>query len=121
MSSVTHAGGGAMDAKIVAYKTGISQLQEQLPSVADAYHQFTGECFKDGALPGKTKQLIALGMGLFANNEVCTFYHVQEALSAGANAEEIRETVAVAAAIGGGHAMSQGVTRVEQALQGVVH
>ncbi|MVP00131.1 carboxymuconolactone decarboxylase family protein [Paenibacillus lutrae] len=115
------AGTPAWEGKVDAYKEGISLLKRQLPDVAEAYHQFTGECFKDGALPAGTKQLIALGMGLFANNEICTFYHVQEALSKGATAEEIMETVAVAAAIGGGHVMSQGATRVEQALQGPVH
>jgi AhpD family alkylhydroperoxidase len=106
-----------MDQKIDAYKTGVGEMTEKLPSLAEAYHQFTGECFKSGALSEKQKQLIALGISLFSNNEVCTFYHVQEAVSKGASAQEVLETVGVAAAIGGGHAMSQGVTRVQNALR----
>jgi AhpD family alkylhydroperoxidase len=91
-------------------------MQELLPDTVEAYHRFTGECFKPGALDGKQKQLIALGISLFANNEVCTLYHVQEAVSAGATNQEVLEAVSVAAAIGGGHVMSQGVTRVQKAL-----
>jgi AhpD family alkylhydroperoxidase len=110
-----------MDQKVDAYKIGVGHMQDQLPNVVEAYHRFTGECFSEGALSTKQKQLIALGIGLFSNNEVCTFYHVQEALSSGASKEEILETVSVAAAIGGGHALSQGVTRVQQALDHTTH
>ncbi|MMZ67197.1 Carboxymuconolactone decarboxylase family protein [compost metagenome] len=54
---------------------------------------------------------------MFANNEVCTFYHVNEARSKGASEQEIMETIAVAGAVGGGHAMSQGALRVQQAIK----
>ncbi|WP_199615360.1 carboxymuconolactone decarboxylase family protein [Paenibacillus alkalitolerans] len=107
-----------MDDKVDAYKLGVGHMNESLPNVVEAYHNFTAECFAEGALSAKHKQLVALGISLFANNEVCTFYHVTEALSKGANPKEIMEAAAVAAAVGGGHAMSQGVTRVQHALEG---
>ncbi|WP_409348130.1 carboxymuconolactone decarboxylase family protein [Paenibacillus gyeongsangnamensis] len=91
-------------------------MKELMPGMVDAYHHFTAACFADGVLDKKQKQLIALGISLFANNEVCTVYHVGEALSEGATPQEIMEATAVAAAVGSGHAMSQGVTRVQQAL-----
>src|SRR5689334_13025948 len=94
------------------YKNGITHFKETLPDVVETYKAFTGTCFARGVLEEKQKQLIALGISLFANNEVCTFYHVQEALSKGSTPEEIMEATAVAAAMGGGHTMSQGVTRV---------
>lgn len=107
----------SMEEQVIAYKDELGHLTERMPQVANAYHAFTGECFKEGELDARTKQLIALGMGLFANNEVCTYYHVREALQKGATHGQIMETVAVAAAVGGGHALSQGVTRVQQALE----
>lgn len=107
-----------MDDKVDAYKFGVGHINETLPNVVEAYHNFTAECFADGELSAKHKQLVALGIALFANNEVCTYYHVTEALSKGASPNEIMDAVAVAAAVGGGHAMSQGVTRVQQALAG---
>lgn len=106
-----------MEQKVNSYKIGVGCMNEILPGVTEAYHHFTGECFQAGSLDVKTKQLIALGISLFANNEVCTFFHVQEALRSGASDKEIMETVAVAGAIGGGYALSQGVTRVQQALE----
>lgn len=104
------------DQKVGAYKIGLGHVQEKMPQFVETYQHFTGECFKEGELTNKHKQLIALGVSLFANNEICTFYHVDEAIKHGASAGEIMETVAVTAAIGGGHAMSQGVTRVQKVL-----
>lgn len=106
-----------MEDKVMAYKDELGHLNAQMPQVAETYHAFTGECFKEGELDARTKQLIALGIGLFANNEVCTYYHVREALQKGATHAQVMETVAVAAAVGGGHALSQGVTRVQHALE----
>jgi AhpD family alkylhydroperoxidase len=110
-----------MEQKVNAYKIGVGHMQDQLPGVTEGYHNFTGECMKAGALDEKQKQLIALGISLFANNEVCTLYHVNEALHKGANQNEILETVAVAGAIGGGYALSQGVTRVQEALDSYLY
>jgi AhpD family alkylhydroperoxidase len=107
---------GLLEQKVDSYKIGVGHMSEIMPKMVESYHNFTASCFEAGALEQKHKQLIALGISLFANNEICTYYHVQEALSKGASAGEIVEAAAVAAAIGGGHSMSQGVTRVEQAL-----
>lgn len=106
-----------LDQKVDSYKIGVGHMQELMPTVVDAYHQFTAECFGAGALDEKHKQLIALGISLFANNEVCTFYHVQEALAKGASKQEVLEAMAVASAVGSGHTLSQGATRVQQALE----
>lgn len=105
-----------MEQKVGAYKIGLGHIQDKLPGVTGTYHDFTAECFRAGAVDEKQKQLIALGISLFANNEVCTLYHVNEALHKGASSQEILETVAVAGAVGAGYVLSQGVTRVQQAL-----
>ncbi|MFD2673667.1 carboxymuconolactone decarboxylase family protein [Marinicrinis sediminis] len=91
-------------------------MQNHMPKMVESYHHFTAECFREGALSASEKQLIALGISLINNNEVCTYYHVEEALQHGATQEQVLEAAAVAAALGGGHAMSQGVTRVQEAL-----
>ncbi|GAA0133876.1 carboxymuconolactone decarboxylase family protein [Paenibacillus sp. YSY-4.3] len=102
--------------KIGAYKQEIHRYGETMPGVTETYHAFTGECFADGALDAKTKQLIAIGIALSMNQEICTLYHVNEARAKGASDEEILETVAVTSAALAGNALSQGVTRVQQAL-----
>ncbi|MDF2960003.1 MAG: gamma-carboxymuconolactone decarboxylase [Paenibacillus sp.] len=107
---------GLMEQKVDSYKIGVGRLKELMPQMVDSYHQFTASCFGAGVLEEKQKQLIALGISIYANNEVCTYYHVQEALSKGATAEEILEATAVAAAVGSGHCLSQGVTRVQSSI-----
>ncbi|MED4957670.1 carboxymuconolactone decarboxylase family protein [Paenibacillus sp. FSL R5-0527] len=102
--------------KIKAYKDEIGRYGDSLPGITEAYHAFTGASLGDGELDAKTKQLIALGIALSTNNEICTFYHAEEAKSKGATDAEILETVAVASAALAGNALSQGVTRVQQAL-----
>lgn len=106
-----------LEQKVQAYKSGMGEMKELLPGVIEAYHQFTGSCFEAGALGEKDKQLIALGISLYANNEVCIGYHLGEAVSKGATREQILEAVAVAGAVGGAGVMSQGVTRVLDGLK----
>lgn len=102
--------------KIGSYRLGLGQMSDQNPDLISTYNRFTGVCFSEGELSAKQKQLIALGISLFANNEICTLYHTEEALQDGASEQEILEAVAVAAALGGGHSMSQGATRVQQVM-----
>jgi AhpD family alkylhydroperoxidase len=84
--------------------------------VEDAYDRFASQCLADGELDALTKQLIALSVSLYANNEISTQYHVQEALAHGASDRQIMEAVAVVAATAGGHALSQGVMQVGNAI-----
>jgi AhpD family alkylhydroperoxidase len=53
----------------------------------------------DGVLAAKTKELIALGIGIAVRCDGCIAYH--DALHAGASAEEINETIGVAVMMGG--------------------
>lgn len=107
-----------METKVRNYKEEVAGLAGTIPGAAQAYHAFTGECFSPGELDERTKQLIALGIAMFANNEVCTFYHAQEARSHGANERQIMEAAAVAAAAASGHVMSQGVMRLQTESSG---
>jgi AhpD family alkylhydroperoxidase len=106
-----------MEQKVRQYKNDAAGLSEILSEVAITYQRFTGECFKAGELDARTKQLIGLGVALFANNEVCTFFHVQEARALGVSDLQIMETVAVVSAAASGHVISQGVMRVQGALK----
>ncbi|RED56254.1 AhpD family alkylhydroperoxidase [Cohnella lupini] len=107
-----------MEQKVRQYKNDAAGLSEQLPDIANTYDRFTGQCFEAGELDAKTKQLVALGVALFANNEVCTYYHVQAARELGASDRQIMEATAVASAAASGHILSQSVIRVQGALGG---
>lgn len=60
--------------------------------------------FADGALPKKTKELIAVGISVQINCESCMQWHIEQAVKAGATYEEILEAVEVGIEMGGGPA-----------------
>ncbi|MCR6095214.1 carboxymuconolactone decarboxylase family protein [Salipaludibacillus agaradhaerens] len=107
----------SIEAALHHYKEGMGYFSEQMPDIAHKYHTFTEACFAEGVLSQKEKQLIALGISINAQDEYCIIYHVKGCLDQGASREEILETVAVTGAFGGGAALSQGVTLVEEAIQ----
>lgn len=101
---------------LLHYKEGLGYFSEQMPDIAHKYQAFTEACFHPGKLSGKEKQMIALGISLYAQDEYCIIYHVNGCLEQGASREEILEAIAVTGAFGGGAAMSQAVTLVEECL-----
>nr|WP_054754623.1 carboxymuconolactone decarboxylase family protein [Piscibacillus salipiscarius] len=98
------------DQSILDYKEGLNHLKDQLPRMTQGYFDFTESCFEAGAIDEKTKQLIALAISIYAQDEYCIIYHTKGATEHNASEKEIMETVAVSAALGGGAAMAQGVT-----------
>ncbi|WP_110113787.1 carboxymuconolactone decarboxylase family protein [Bacillus sp. CGMCC 1.16541] len=99
------------------YKVGIGTFTEKLPEVAKTFNAFTEACFEEGQLSKREKQLIALGISLVAQDEYCMIYHTKGCLDQGASEQEILEACGVAAAFGGGAAMSQAVTLVQECIQ----
>ena len=78
------------------------------PQIHDAFTAFSGRVFEDGALPTKTKQLIAVAAAHITQCPYCIRGHTKAALRHGATAEEIMEAVWVAAEMraGGAYAHS---------------
>jgi len=103
------------------YKEGLGEYQQKMPAVVEKYLDFTGVCFASGSLDRKTKHLIGLGISICVQDEYCIMYHTKEALHEGASEQDVLEVVGVAAAFGGGVAMSQGVTLVQECLQDLLH
>ena len=64
--------------------------------------------FRDGALPKKTKELIAIGISVVNNCESCMQWHISEAAKDGATEKEILEAVEVAFEMGIGPAVVNG-------------
>lgn len=104
------------EAALHHYKAGIGAFTQKMPSLAEHYNAFTEECFKEGALSKKEKQLLALAISLYSQDEYCMIYHLKGCLDEGATEQEIFETVGVTAAFGGGASMSQAVTLIQDGL-----
>ena len=78
------------------------------PEIHDAFTSFSERVFAAGALPAKTKQLIAVAAAHITQCPYCIRGHTKAALRQGASAEEIMEAVWVAAEMraGGAYAHS---------------
>ncbi|WP_209125021.1 carboxymuconolactone decarboxylase family protein [Alkalihalobacillus sp. BA299] len=98
------------------YKEGLGQFLQKMPEIAGKFNEFTEVCFKEGKLSKKEKQLIALGISIFSQDEYCIIYHTKGCIDEGCSEEEILEALGVTAAFGGGAAMSQAVTLVQEAI-----
>ena len=96
----------------------MAQYQDNGKSVHDALKQYKEGL---GIFEQKEKQLIALGISISAQDEFCMIYHTKGCLDQGATEENILEVISVAAAFGGGAALSQGVTLVQQCIQEFGH
>ncbi len=104
------------EAALHEYKLGLGTFTQKMPEIAHHFNAFTEACFKEGALSQKDKQLIALGVSIYSQDEYCIIYHTKGCLDQGASEEEILEAIGVTAAFGGGAAMSQAVTLVQECI-----
>ncbi|WP_066366433.1 carboxymuconolactone decarboxylase family protein [Neobacillus fumarioli] len=111
----------SIEATLLKYKTQMGMFSEMMPEFVRKFHSFTEECFKEGALSQKEKQLIALGISLHAQDEYCIIYHTKGCLDQGCTQQEILEAVGVTAAFGGGATMSQGATLVQECIHELNH
>ncbi|MET3697426.1 AhpD family alkylhydroperoxidase [Bacillus oleivorans] len=102
---------------LYAYKVGLGAYTEKMPDLVHRFNEFTQTCFQEGTLNQKQKQLIALGISLYSQDEYCIIYHTKGCLDQGCTEEEILEVIGVTAAFGGGAALSQGVTLVQEAIK----
>ncbi|WP_198134424.1 carboxymuconolactone decarboxylase family protein [Pontibacillus litoralis] len=102
---------------LLHYKHGMGVFEKHMPDVAHHFHQFTEVCFTEGKLTQKEKQLIALGISIVAQDEYCMIYHTKGCLDQGATEEEVMEACGVAAAFGGGAALSQAVTLIQESMR----
>jgi len=94
----------------------MEKLGVVMPEVMQGFGALHEASVKAGALDSKTKELIALGIAITVRCDGCITYHVHDALEAGANKEEIAETVSVAIMMGGGPSVVYGIEAM-QALE----
>jgi AhpD family alkylhydroperoxidase len=90
------------------YPQATKELAEQrkrlAPNPAEAFIAFSQSVFAEGALPTKTKQLIAVAVAHVTQCPYCIRGHTSAALQQGAAAEEIMEAIWIAAEMRAGAA-----------------
>lgn len=83
-------------------------MKELAPDAMAAFNAFNDAVFKDGALPAKVKELIAVAVALAAQCPYCIEVHTKKAKTAGCTEAELTETTLVAAALRAGGAVTHG-------------
>ncbi|MCK4177692.1 carboxymuconolactone decarboxylase family protein [Aciditerrimonas ferrireducens] len=78
------------------------QLREHVPAVYEAYGTLHRAAMADGALPARTKELIALAIAVTRECDGCVASHARAAARRGATTEEVAEAMGVAILMNGG-------------------
>ena len=90
-----------------------AKLIVEIPETMAGFGDLHVAATQTGALDKRTKELIALSIGIVVRCNGCIAFHVHDALKAGANRQEILETIGVAIFMGGGPSMVYGCEALE--------
>jgi AhpD family alkylhydroperoxidase len=77
-------------------------LRNDIPDVMKGFGELARAATRDGALDKKTKELIALALGVAAHCDACIGFHVQALVKLGTSKAELQEALGMAIYMGGG-------------------
>lgn len=84
------------------------QLRQAVPDVYRGFGELHRAAFAEGALDTRTKELIALAIGVVEGCDGCIASHAQAAVRAGASKQEAAEAIGVTFLMKGGPATIYG-------------
>jgi AhpD family alkylhydroperoxidase len=91
----------------------LNTYRQAAPDVSKAFSALGQAATKPGAIDGKTKELIALGIAIAARCDGCIGFHTHAAIRHGASRDEVLETIGVAISMGGGPSYVYGAQALE--------
>lgn len=80
----------------------VSKMRKEIPDVMNGFNALAQAATKDGALSKKTKELIALALGVASHCDGCIGFHTKSLIKLGVTREELIETLGMAIYMGGG-------------------
>jgi len=87
--------------------------REFAPDIYGAFHAFGQRVFADGALPSKTKELIAVAVAHVTQCPYCIRGHTELAMNKGATEQEVMEAIWVAAEMRAGAAYAHSLLAID--------
>jgi AhpD family alkylhydroperoxidase len=87
---------------------GVGLIRRAAPDTMRAFGGLSGAATAANALDTKTKELMALAIGIAVHCDRCVAFHTKMAHQHGASRDEVAETVALAIYMGGGPAAVYG-------------
>ncbi len=83
---------------------GLSSLRTSIPNVAKGFSALAHSAIEISTLDKKTKELIALAIGVTQQCDGCIGFHVKALVELGATREEIADALGICIYMGGGPA-----------------
>ncbi len=80
----------------------LKTFRSDLPDVMKGFGALAQAATRDGALSRKTKELIALALGVAAHCDACIGFHVETLVKLGVTRSELEEALSMAVYMGGG-------------------
>ena len=81
---------------------GLSTLRTSTPDVMKSFNDLGRAATANGALDAKTKELIALALGVASRCDPCIGFHAKALVKLGATRQELDEALGVTTYMGGG-------------------
>jgi AhpD family alkylhydroperoxidase len=91
----------------------LKKFGELTPAAWQSFLAWDKAAMADGAIPAKTKELIAIAVAMTTQCPYCIEIHTKRAKDAGCTEAEIAEAVMVAAALRAGGAITHGTHALE--------
>lgn len=85
-----------------AVSSNLATLRTDLPDVMKAFGDLSRAATSAGTIDRKTKELIALALGVAVRCDACIGFHVKALVQLGASLAEVEETLGMAVYMGGG-------------------
>lgn len=80
----------------------LGRLRADIPETMKGFNDMARAATQNGALDAKTKELIALALGVAAHCDACIGFHAQALVKLGASKAEVEEALGMAIYMGGG-------------------
>jgi AhpD family alkylhydroperoxidase len=85
-----------------AVSKSLTRFREDMPDVMKAFGALGQSGLRGGTLDAKTKELIALSLGVAGHCDACIAFHTKTLVQLGATRAEIEEALGVCVYMGGG-------------------
>lgn len=96
---------------------GLRELRKDAAEPLAGFSLLTKEAMKDGAVDRKTKEFIAMALGVAARCDGCLGFHAEALVKLGASRQELAEVLAVAVQMGGGPSLMYAADAMTAFLQ----
>ncbi|MCG2643889.1 alkylhydroperoxidase [Bradyrhizobium sp. CCBAU 11434] len=80
----------------------LRKLRDDIPDTMKGFAVLAQAATRDGVLDKKTKELIALALGVAAHCDGCIGFHIEALVKLAATREEVEEALGMAVYMGGG-------------------